>query len=684
MPPNSSKQGETLVGGSAYLVNGGDSFTQPMSLEDTEYVMGMNVVNRGGYVRTRPGSRIMANLEGQNAQGGEFFVPINGTPAYMVAMDGKIYVSVSPFRTFVQLTGLQFNPLSRFVCFTSCEQSTDYTNEGQLFFLDTPKTVMIMQDGLTRAAYYDGVTWGHINPTPSGSDVTVPGMDGTKIGLWSSWSNNRLWVSRGNQIFASDIGNPLKFTEGQYLNEGRAFYLTGACTGIIETPDKDGILAFTERNGTLLLSSIQDRTKWLDTNGFQKMILPDSGCVAPRSLINQYGLTWWFSSTGLQNINSALNQNITSKIDYQDTEMTASKQNIGPDMTAIASGDFENYLVMSVPSGDPFNRHTWVLDQNPFENSTNSWPGYWTGWRPLQWSKAIIGGRERVFFISRDYDNVNRVWEGFLPDRQDNGCDITCFLQTKQHNFGSLLRKKFFFARAYISQILGNVAFKWLALPEHGSPFEIGSKEIVATRGQVYDNQAYSTAVDPVMFGTNRSQTRTIVSEQGPVEGSDDICTTCDVERKDKDNVDFAFGLFMMWSGDMGITAYQVFANRDDEPERGQCEENEDGPRSVNFFGCGERGLFPIGNPFGPTYSGTDTVCVNDTNDSSSTDSSSDSSSTDSSSTDSSSSASSSIPAPRIVCSTQTKSSMISQEDADRLAACAANFDASFRAGIFI
>jgi hypothetical protein len=634
--------------------------------------MGMNTVCRGGYYRTRPGTKILANLVGNNAQGGAFFVPTNGgTPAYMVAIDGKIYVAVSPFRVFVQLANIQFNPMSTFVTFTSCEQSTDYTIDGDLYFLDQPKTVMIMQDGVTRAAYWDGVTNGHINPTPSGLDHTVPGRDGTKIGLWSVWSNNRLWVSRNNQVFASDIGNPLKFTETQYLNEGRAFYLSGDCTGMIETPDKDGLLAFTQKDGTLFLSSIQDRTLWLTQSNFQKTILPASGCVAPRSLINQYGLTWWFSATGLQNLNSALNQNITSKLDYQDAQMSASKQNIGPDMTRICAGCYENYLYLSVPSGDPYNRHTWVLDQAPLEGNANAWPGYWTGWRPLQWSKAVIGGKERVFFISRDYDGTNRVWEAFLPDHTDNGCAITCFLQTKQHNYGDLLRKKFKFARLYISNAWGDISLRWWLLPENGAPYQIGIKEIAATSGQVYNESVYGgEPPNDHLFRPNRPQTRVVSSEDTP--STDDACTTCGVEREDTDNEDFAFGLFVVWSGDMAINGYQIFCTRDDNPERGKCEEDEVDPRSVNYYGCGDTDYFPEGNPFGPTYTKTETVCVHDVNSSSHQSSFSDSSVASSSS------------GGDIICSTATKTSIISQADADRRAACAANFDASFRAGIFI
>lgn len=670
-----AQQGELLVAGSNYLFGGSDSYTNPIALPDSEIIESMNTVNRGGRYRTRPGTRIMGNLEGDNLQGCTMFLPSNGAAALVVAIDGKVYVANQPFRDFVQLTDIQFNPTSPFVSWALCEQSSDYTVDGQFYFLETPKTVLIMQDGVTRAAYWDGVTHGHIDPTPSSGATTEVGKDGTRIGLWMAWSNNRLWVSRNNQVFASDLGNPLKFTETTYLNEGRAFYLSGNCTGIIETPDKDGILVFTDRDGTLLLSSIQDREQWLSTPDFQKTVLPSSGCIAPRSLINQYGLTWWFSSTGLQNLNSALNQNISSVINYQDLEMTGSKQNISADMSVVCSGFYENYMVVSVPSGDRWNRHTWCLDHNPLEGDSNIWPSYWTGWRPVEWTRGVVGGRERVFFVSRDYDGVNRVWEAFIADHQDNGCAITCFVRTKQHMFPgaspTLYRKRFETARLFLSNLWGNVSLKWWVLPQNGAPMQIGTKEIVATSGQVYDDQSYggSNSGFDNEFRANRPQTRTVWSENDPEDT--DSCTTCGIEKEDSGPLDWAFGLMVVWSGDMSVDGYQLFARADDERISGRCEENEQAPRSVNYYGCGAEELFPDGNPFGPTYSATDMYCADDSCDSSSSDSDSSGSSSDSSSSSSCQ-----------VCATATRESIISQDNADRLAACAARFDAEFQAGI--
>ena len=78
MPTDQSGQGDLLVAGSAYIVMGMDSYTQPTAIEDTEVVVSMNTVCRGGHYQTRPGTKIIANMIGDNMQGSTFFVPSNG------------------------------------------------------------------------------------------------------------------------------------------------------------------------------------------------------------------------------------------------------------------------------------------------------------------------------------------------------------------------------------------------------------------------------------------------------------------------------------------------------------------------------------------------------------------------------------------------------------------------------
>jgi len=589
---------EYVVGDSS-LVLGADSYTKPDELGDREYISGMNVVCRGGIVQTRPGTRTIFCLPDGNFQGCTLFTPSNGISQLLFAVDGKVYVSSFPFTSYTRLSALQFSNTSKYIAWASCLKSTDYDAAGNLISLQNPYSVMVMQDGFSRAAYWDGNTAAHLNPAnpPDFTDDAVPGYNETPIGLWMIWSGNRLWVSRGNQIFASDIGNPLKFTESLYLNEARAFYLSGDCTGMIEVPTdantSKGFIAFTENDGTLFQSYIQDRTEWLRTPLFQNTIIPTIGCVAPRSLVTQYGLNWWFGPRGLTNINSALRQNITSRIDYQDNEMFASKAYLSPDLSGVCGCFYENYLMMSVPSQDLSNRHTWVLDQAPFEDNAPAWTGFWSGWRPIEWTRGIVIGAERMFFGSVDYDGKNRIWEAMLPDRTDNGCRITCYAQLREHAAGNLNQKRYEWSKFFLSQILGNVDLNvYVASTKGGYQFQKGY-HLISSEGQVFSDVQYSE-LGPYFIG-NVVQTRTIRTPSDPV---DNECNACGVESKEGNMIDYAFSHLLVWSGQMGIKAYQMHLRQSPERDGGDCEGPEVGPRALNAAGCSGLELMPQGQFF--------------------------------------------------------------------------------------
>ncbi len=582
--------------GSSSLVLGVDSYTSPAELGEQEFVAGQNVVCRGGIVQTRPGSRSLYCMPDGNLQGFKVFTPDNGVAHHVFAVDGKVYVSAAPFTSYRRLWNIQFSVTAKYIAWAVCLKSTDYDTSGNLISLDNPYSVLVMQDGLTRAAYWDGGNSGHLNPGPPpypNATAVLPGYTETPIGLWSVWSGNRLWVSRENQVFASDIGNPLKFTEATYLNEARAFYLSGPCTGMIETADQQGIIVFTEKNGTFFQSSIQQRTDWLNTPDFQKVIIPNVGCVAPRSLVTQYGLTWWFGPRGFTNVNAALRLNITSRIDYQDNEMFSSKAYLGPDLSGICASFYENYLMCSVPSADVLNRHTWVLDQAPFEGNVNAWTGIWTGWRPVEWSRGIVNGSERVFFGSIDYDGKNRVWEAMLPERTDNGCAITCYAQLRDHAAGNLDQKKYDWSKFFLSQIYGDVDLNiYVASTKGGYQLQKGY-HLVASEGQVFADTEYSEA-GPFLMG-NRVQSR-IIRTPGGME--DNECNACGVESKQGNLIDYAFSHLLVWSGQMGIRAYQLHMHVSPDREAGDCEADEAAPRTLNAQGCSGLELLVQGEVF--------------------------------------------------------------------------------------
>lgn len=564
---------------------GMNGFIQSTRLGPGQYECGMNIISRGGLAQTRPGSASLLSgltLPAGRVQGMTFFTPTDGAACLVFAIAGKVYVSKSPFKTYTRVGTLQFSAYSPYISWTSCLQSTYYTVDGELQFLARPKAVLVMQDGNTRAAFWDGSISRHLNPTKSGQTITREGYDETLIGLWSCWSGNRLWVSRGNQVFASDIGNPLKFTETQYLNEGRAFYLPGQCTGIAETTDRQGIICFTANSGTFLRSSIQDRTQWLQTPLFQETALPNVGCVAPRSIINQYGLLWWMTPKGIVNQDDALTQNISSRLTVHDNEMIQSKANLSYDLSNVCGTFFESFMLQAVPNGDKINTRVHVLDQAPFQEMPYAWPSYWTGWRPVEFARGIVKGQERVFCISQDYDGETRIWELFTSDKTDNGIPITSFVVTKTHLFDTRDFKRFRYAEIEVGNLLGPTAMMVAVAGIKGGFQSVMVKDMVATDGQLYYDTEYGFESNEL--AGSRPQTRIVKTEDSATPSS---CNEECIESNERGLIDKGFSLLIAWSGIMGVSCYRVFGTNEQRPYKGVCETNETGEtRLLTASGC--------------------------------------------------------------------------------------------------
>lgn len=631
-------------GGDSFLF-GADSSVFPANIGNGSYVMSMNTINRGGVIQTRPGSASLIfeeDIPGDNIQGMVLFQPSSGLPSLVFMVDGLVYYSPHPFKEYHQLEDLQFSAYSKYAAFEACVQSTYYDGSGILKQLDQPKNILIIQDGNTRAAYWDGAEAAHINPTPSDQEFTQEDRDGTPVGLWMKWSNNRLWVSRKDMLFASDIGNPLKFTETQYLNEARAFFLPGPCTGIVETPDQTGILVFTPEAGVFLRSAIQDRTLWLETPEFQKTVLPSIGCVSPRSIVQQHGLIWWMTPRGLISLNDAAKLNISSRLSTEDQEMACSKANMSHDISMVCGSFFDNFIFHAVPVGDKYNTRIHVMDQAPMDEAeVNSWCGYWEGWRPVEFARIVTGSEERVFCISKDLDGVNRIWELFLKDRTDNGIPITSYVETKLHLFDSRDYKKFQYAEIEAVGIKGYTSFLLAAAGIKGAFQPIGTKEVISTIGQVYSDEEYGDGDDDNRFFGAKPQMRIIRSK----EGSDPSDCNADCVESDKRGlIDKGFALLIVWSGIAGISAYRIFAKLETDAPMGRCEDDETGVNLLTPEGCSSDEEFSTSVPF-TIYEAEETYEQDD------------------------------------VSETETASSVISQADADRKATAKAKWKVQSQLG---
>lgn len=564
----------------ADFTGGANSALPPQVIPENQYFWGENIVNRGNIVQTRPGLELIdpVDINGNklpdgNAQGFTLFQHTDLSYYMVWAIDGLIYQSKEPFETYQRIPNLEFDDEAPMINFQATKRGAKYDSDGNLQLIP-PYNVLIIQDGRTRAGFWDGGNSGHLNPDASARQ--------TPSGLWMAWSGSRLWVAKDHRVYASDILDPLSFTEGQYLAERDGFWFQFPITGMIEAASSEALLVFTDRNTSTLQSYIRDRTQWQNTPNFQKEILPGIGCSAGRSLINWYGYTWWWSSDGLTNLDSALNTYRTGRIAYRDNEMMRSKSNLSPVTSYACSGSFENYLLLSLPSADLFrNRHTWVLDASVASllNSAAppSWNGIWTGIRPVQWSSAEINGKKRIFCLSHDvsiYNGTrNHIWEAFDGRRLDNDGPVSCSFETRCSLQDGDFRQ-FKFAEIDIAELYGEAELQVYFGGIKGPWFKILDTTLQAEKGSI--NSILQSEIDDESdIQAFKPQSRVIRTQEVSGGSFDREGDVCGIESNRTGNLDKGFMLRLDWTGRMGISRIRFYTDPESTSANGRCATSE-------------------------------------------------------------------------------------------------------------
>lgn len=534
---------------------GMDSSLAPEQLLPGFYSRAMNIVNRGGIVQCRPGYRCISQLPDGLLQGGDVFRPKQGLVSILFGVAGNLYISDAPFREYRQVPGVSFSPTARQLYFKLVEQSVELNVDGSLTLI-SPKNLLVISDGGTSpAVVFDGT-----RAAAQRGAGTIP------LGGAMEWIADRLWVAQGARLFASDIANPISFTEDIYIATAKSFVLPSTITAMTKTPSTAQsfaqLLVFTENTTTIFQAGIRDRSQWAGTTDFQKEIFPKIGCVSQRSVVLQYGFLWWYSKQGLTNIDVAAQVFVTSSLDYADAEMQDSKARLSEDLAGIACTTYENYLLASVPHADKFNTHTWCLDSTVMiggGQKVPAWNSFWTGTRPVSWISDNINGINRCLYFSVDYDGKNRLWEAFTPDRLDDGCSITWWVELASLNFGLPLKtKEFRYSELFSSELAGvvDIAVFW-AGPARGKYKRIFTKRFNATRGTWRSDQRYT--MEDKVFALKK-QSRPIKTQDGRAIIAEETLSSCDVEAPAEEFRDESFQLLIVGSGPGAIRGQVMYA----------------------------------------------------------------------------------------------------------------------------
>jgi hypothetical protein len=577
------------VAGSAFFVGGMSSAAPSMFIDDRAYRHGENVVHRGGVVRTRPGYQEVFRLPDGNLQGMTYFRPLAGEGHLVFVVNGTVYTSKYPFASYAPLPNVKLYQHARKIFFSSCVRSAERNPDGTISAVE-PLRHLIIQDGAyTRAAYWDGNSSGHLDPTvtPDGAGNILTA--GTPLGGPMAWSGDRLWVAKDNKVFAGDIADPFSFVENEYLAEGGFFQFDDDVTALVDIPSSalPALFVFTKSRTYIIQSGIRDRSTWKDTKNFQAVAFPDIGCVSDRSIVTRGGLVWWFSHVGLTNFNSANAAQVSSKLVPLDTAMLISKANIDADFSRVALGVYENFILCSVPYGDKYNSHTWVYDQSVATEdgkvASESWAGVWTGTRPVEWVHGLFGDTPRAYYISKDIDGKNRLWEAFLPDRKDAGEEIDCFVETKTHlDFSEkatgLDRKRFAYAEVTLNDVQGEADVEIFYAGVRGKYKSLGEWHLVSTEGSP------EMGVPSSAYTTYRPQQRIIRTPE--VSQATSACTSCGIESDRQDWIDVGFSLLVKWNGRVSLASYRIYADPVDEIGTGAAAYTEAGPRILSGVLC--------------------------------------------------------------------------------------------------
>jgi hypothetical protein len=580
---------------------GVDSLLYPTDLAAGGYAWGVNVINRGGVIQTRPGKRRVTSFCGRLAQGVHWCRTLDDRNFALIAIDGLVYWAQFPFKAWTPVSGVQFSSTARRIYFATGEQATYYDATNNLVLLPDPVNIVCMQDGVSTPCFWNAFDF-------SSGTIDVNSVTGTPrkpmpIGTVMLWKDNRMWVVVDNLVFASDLLYPQAFQENTYLAEQSGFRFPRTVIDMAPSPVQ-GILIKTDSSLHSLASFVQDRTKWQTTDKFQDDVNLEIGQIAPWGSVMLHGMPWIFTARGIISYDRALTQNLTTVILTVDGEMQRSKNLLAPDVSTIAMAAWENVLLVSVPASSVNNRHTWIMDAGIAEKlnvqSGMCWTGIWTGTFPVQWISPIVAGTQHCYELaySGGFLALNQgespspqpetdlplqanihLWENFLPNQLDDvETDIMCSLETKAYTLSTDDYFRFVFAEIGIVNLKGVVPIQVYVTGLAGNYQPLFSTVLRADVGPFGNPTTETTLFYVTKSGTTefenyRRQIRYLRTSEFIVHQSADGAACVEIQRQD--GIDKAFQLLIQWQGRLGIRQLKFFYDRQLQSPQGQCAVDE-------------------------------------------------------------------------------------------------------------
>jgi len=580
-----------------------DSLLYPTDLTPGCYAWGVNIINRGGVIQTRPGKRRVKSFCGHKAQGMFWVRTMDDRNFQMVAVDGLVYTSPFPFHDWTQLQGVSFRPDAERIWWCNSIQAIKYNPDNTIAVIDA-KNVVFMQDGSSLPCYWDlsDFSSGVVNV----SYVTGNPAKPMPIGTAMIWQDNRVWVSVGPLVYASDLLYGASFTEETYLASQTGFRFPRSVVNFWPMPVQ-GLLVYTDSSMHSLMSFIQDRTQWQTQENppFQADVNLEVGLIAPLGIQNLHGMPWQLTARGVISYDRALTTNLTTVLLTADGEMQRSKNLLGPDVTRAAFGVWENVLMCAMPASSTKNRHTWIMDAGIAEKLNNTqglaWTGIWTGTYPVAFTSPIVQGTQHNYelayssgFLALDYGDSPspqpetdlppqayiHVYENYIPNQIDDvESAIDCSVETKSFTLTTDDYYRFVFAEFMLVNLKGIVPFQAYVTGLAGNYQLLFSTTLRADVGPwgnpdqsavlYYVSEGRTTELENYRRQVRHLRTKEWVVNESPTDGA-----AC-LEIGRKDGIDKGFQLMLQWQGRLGIRQLKFFYDRQMQSPTGACAVDE-------------------------------------------------------------------------------------------------------------
>lgn len=462
--------------GSVDFSLGQNSWNAPDRIQENQYARGVNLSNRGGTLKSRPGfheqdltfeGEPFVNQFGRQISLEQIFIQgkFQAMIPWFVSPDYYLIIVISGLIFRVNVTTRNVILLSRDIRVNQYYQRVNWSYAGEyLVIFDFPDYPVIISSTDVFRSDPDNMVGGALEPQ-------VP------ISTIGTYNQNRLFVANaGNQYTAGDpVGNlvtpeaPITFTES--LVPGAPFF-----NQILTLPTEEAVTPITAMGfiqqldastgiGPMFISTAdkvyfaqtnQPRAEW-EQGQFAGLLLSNTGIAGPRAVTNvNSDLIFISQNADIHALSSARNEAQTwgnvpisrevgnylkqgdrrlyqyAVMGYFDNRVYATAypyrtQALDRNMVAIPEVAFAGMVVLEID-----NLASLLSEGTP------TWSGVWTGVRPLGFAtlrdRAFImskdGGRNALYEVQRDEGTLGRY-----DIVRGNKRKIKSIIYTKEYSF---------------------------------------------------------------------------------------------------------------------------------------------------------------------------------------------------------------------------------------------------------